>query len=298
MKAILVFLFSFTLLSLTYAQQKQVTLVIDAGHGGDDPGHLSQFKGIPTEKDLNLKIALYLGEYIEKYLGNVKVIYTRKTDKNKTLNQRVEIANAGNVDYFLSIHCNGVENSSVHGTESHVHDFSAKKSYSLAKEIENQFANRAGRSSRGVKNNDDRSHSIQVLKYTKMTSVLVECGFMTNRSEANVLNSNYGQEVIASAIFRAFRKRIKSDYPKIDFSVSDKNAAYRIQIMSSKGPVELSHSSFKRLEDDVERQKLNTKSAYKFRYLVGGYSTKNEADKALIKVQTQGFPDAIVIKNE
>ena len=298
MKFLLFTLFLLCNLSPLVAQQKKVVLVLDAGHGGDDHGHLSQFKSLPPEKELNLKITQFLGSYIQKYLGNVEIIYTRKGDQNLTLDQRVEIANQKKADYFLSIHCNGADNPAVKGTESHIHDFSAKRSFALAREIEKQFSQRAGRSSRGVKNNQDRSHSIQVLKYTQMTSVLVECGFITNRSEAEYLNSTYGQEIIASAVFRAFRTRIQKDFPGIDFRPLAENAAYRIQIMSSKAPVDTEHESFTRLDDAVERVKLNTNSAYKYLYFVGAYSTLSEAKKALETVRKQGFPDAIVKKNE
>ena len=140
-----------------------ITVVIDAGHGGKDPGHLSHSKSHKTEKEINLLIANYLGGYIEKNLQNVNVVYTRKDDTFLSLDERVEIANSKNADYFISVHCNGNPKKTVFGTESHIHDFSAKKSYNLAKDIEAQFSQRAGRNSRGVKNNDDRAHSIQVL---------------------------------------------------------------------------------------------------------------------------------------
>ena len=100
---------------------QQVTLVIDPGHGGHDPGHESTVSGHLQEKELNLKIAKLFGGYIEKYLQNVKVIYTRTDDSFPSLDRRVEIANNNQADYFISIHCNGNDRSGVRGTESHVH---------------------------------------------------------------------------------------------------------------------------------------------------------------------------------
>ncbi|MGJ8661389.1 MAG: N-acetylmuramoyl-L-alanine amidase [Bacteroidota bacterium] len=273
-----------------------ITVVIDAGHGGKDPGHLSHFKSLKTEKDINLLIANYLGGYIETYLNNVKVIYTRTDDRFLSLDERVNLANNNSVDYFLSIHCNGNPKTAVHGTESHIHDFSARQSFSLAKAIENQFSSRAGRTSRGVKNNDDRAHSIQVLKFTKMTSVLVECGFLTNSKEANYLNSQHGQEILASAIFRAFRSSVQKFHPEVNLSKDTKETGYTIQLMSSKTVVDTRHESFKRLKLDVTRVELNTTNAYKYIYYAGDFSTKEEANKELENVKKRGYSDAIVVQ--
>ena len=290
-----------------FAQKKEVIVVIDPGHGGTDPGHLSQNAQLLQEKDLNLLIAKELGGYLEKYLQNVKVVYTRTSDVFPSLNERVSLANRKNADYFISIHCNGNENKRVRGTETHVHTMSLKKSVQLATEIEKQFSKRAGRKSRGVKDMKDLKHTLQVLKYTNMTSVLVECGFLTNTKEANYLNSTYGQEIIASAIFRAFRTTIVKEFPKINFipsktaqnnSSSDSKSDYAIQIMSSKRAVDENDSSFKRLKMNVIRKKLNTTNAYKYIYLVGSYSTKSEARTALKQVKKRGFPDAIIVKKQ
>lgn len=79
------------------------TVVIDAGHGGKDPGcHGSKYK----EKDVALAVALKLGKYIEDNLKDVKVVYTRKTDVFIELQQRAEIANKAKADLFICIHCN------------------------------------------------------------------------------------------------------------------------------------------------------------------------------------------------
>jgi len=149
------FLFCCAVFSVSFAQKKEIIVVIDSGHGGYDPGHLSDSPFLKTEKELNLKIAMFLGGYIEKYLQNVKVVYTRTTDVYPTLDERVSKANSINADYFISVHCNGNERHSIHGTESHVHAMSLAKSVALAREIEDQFSQRAGRKSRGVKDEKD-----------------------------------------------------------------------------------------------------------------------------------------------
>lgn len=276
-----------------------ITVVIDAGHGGKDPGHLSHSKSHKTEKELNLIIANYLGGYIEKYLNNVKVIYTRTDDTFLSLDERVEIANAKGANYFISVHCNGNPNKSIYGTESHVHDFSAKRSYNLAKDIEAQFSERAGRNSRGIKNNDDRAHSIQVLKFTEMTSVLVECGFLTNAKEANYLNTTHGQEVLASAIFRAFRSSVERDFPNVNIrekkAEKEETNGYTIQLMSSKTWIDTDSPDFKRLNMEVKRVELNTTNAYKYIYYAGTFASVSEAKPVLEKVKKKGYRDAMIV---
>lgn len=288
---------------LSLAQGRQITLVIDPGHGGNDPGHLSEDRNHLPEKDLNLKIAKYLGSYIELYMQNVKVIYTRTTDTYPSLDERVAVANNNRADYFLSIHCNGNERKNVRGTESHVHAMSLGRSVQLARNIEAQFSKRAGRKSRGVKDEHDLQHSLQVLKYTNMPSVLVECGFVTNKREADFLNSTYGQEIIASAIFRAFRGTLETNYPDIAFrrttpstnSSASSGNGFGIQIASSKAPIATDDSYFKKAKLTIERKELNTKSPYKYIYIAGRFASKEEANEALSQIRKRGFKDAFVV---
>jgi N-acetylmuramoyl-L-alanine amidase len=92
-------------------------VVIDAGHGGHDPGCNG---GTSKEKDVTLSIALKLGKLIEDSLKNVKVVYTRKTDKFIELSERSNIANKNNADLFISIHCNANDNKEANGTETYL----------------------------------------------------------------------------------------------------------------------------------------------------------------------------------
>lgn len=302
----IVALFSFA--SFQSLSQKTITVVIDPGHGGHDPGHLPNDKGIATEAEINLKISKFLGGYIEKYLQNVKVIYTRTTDVYPSLDDRVSKANNIHADYFISIHCNGNERKNVRGTEVHVHSLELNKSLKFAQNVDHQFKNRAGRKSRGVKDKRDLRHSIQVLKYTNMPSVLVECGFLTNSKEARYLNSTHGQEIIASAIFRGFRTTLQQAHPNMNFvktqpaakteptnTTDSKTVKYGIQIMSSKIIIGLKEGNFSKLNLPVQMKELNTTSAYKYIYYVGSFETKAEAKKKLPDIQKAGFKDAIVI---
>ena len=95
-------------------------VVIDAGHGGHDPGNLGTGRYKSSEKDIALDVALQVGEYIQRAFPDVDVIYTRKTDKFVTLKGRTEIANMAKADVFLSIHCNSAANHAAYGTETFV----------------------------------------------------------------------------------------------------------------------------------------------------------------------------------
>ncbi len=102
------------------AQGQPFKLVIDAGHGGKDPGCSGTGRYRRTEKDIALRVALKLGSLVEKNTSDVKVTYTRKSDRFVTLRDRSRIANGERANLFLSIHCNSAKNPEVHGVETYV----------------------------------------------------------------------------------------------------------------------------------------------------------------------------------
>ena len=116
-----ILLLAFLLPMLVFGQrgEKITTVVIDAGHGGKDPGALG---AISKEKDITLTVALLVGNYIKKNCPDVKVVYTRERDVFVTLNERAAIANRNNADVFISIHCNsaGSKGASATGAETFV----------------------------------------------------------------------------------------------------------------------------------------------------------------------------------
>lgn len=101
-----------------WAQDKVFTVVIDAGHGGNDPGAIGR-KG--REKNINLNVALKLGNLIQQNCADTRVVYTRKKDVFVPLHRRAEIANEAKADLFISIHTNSLasRNSRVSGTETY-----------------------------------------------------------------------------------------------------------------------------------------------------------------------------------
>ncbi|WP_109829512.1 N-acetylmuramoyl-L-alanine amidase family protein [Reichenbachiella versicolor] len=245
---IVIFSTALLFMSFNHTGVKDYTIrkvVIDAGHGGKDPGTSGQFS---REKDIALSIALETGATIKEYMPDVEVIYTRNDDSFPTLRNRSEIANNNHADLFISIHCNSAPwSNQVHGTETYVmglqnsgrnfevakrensvilleenyeenyqgFDPNSPESYilfsltqnafqersiSLASKVEEQFKNRVGRKSRGVKQS-----SLYVLWSTAMPSVLIETGYLSNAKEERDLNDKLQQTYIASGIFRAFR---------------------------------------------------------------------------------------------
>lgn len=235
------------------------TVVIDAGHGGKDPGAVG---AKVKEKDITLSVALKLGNYIKENFSDVKVVYTRSKDVFVPLDQRAEIANRHKADLFISIHANWISKPSISGTETFVlglhrtqdnlevakkenavivleENYNAKyegfdpnstesyiifelmqnafldQSIQFASMIESQFSQRAGRMSRGVK-----QAGFLVLRQTAMPGVLVELGFLTNRDEEIFLASDNGQDILASALFRAFREYKHSFDAKSNMAVN------------------------------------------------------------------------------
>ena len=112
MKKIYIFLLfiGFTLPTFAF------TVVLDAGHGGNDAGAVGSFS---KEKNINLRYTLLVGDMIKKNIPDAKVIYTRDKDVFVNLNERARIANKNKADLFISIHTNSSKNSSANGMEIH-----------------------------------------------------------------------------------------------------------------------------------------------------------------------------------
>ncbi len=115
------FTFAFLFLLIFASAQKKFILVLDAGHGGGDHGTNRNYGdlGYVAEKDITLSVTLKLGKMLERN-NDFKVIYTRKTDIYPSLTERTNLANRSKADLFISIHVNGVKNTSAYGTETFV----------------------------------------------------------------------------------------------------------------------------------------------------------------------------------
>lgn len=103
-----------------YSKPSIKKIVIDAGHGGSDPGNLGTGRYKITEKDVTLDVAKQLGTYINDQFPEIEIVYTRKDDSYPTLNKRVEIANNSNADLFISVHCDAFTKPTAKGSSSFV----------------------------------------------------------------------------------------------------------------------------------------------------------------------------------
>ena len=221
---VLVVFFLIPFCSFAQKGEKIQTIVIDAGHGGKDTGALGR---LSTEKSINLSVALKFGAYIEENLPDVKVIYTRTTDKFVELSERAAIANRNNADVFISIHCNSTDGiTSVDGAETFVMGESkneanlnvAKKENSaiLLESNTKAYDNFDPNSTEAyiifsLNQSIYQSQSLSlagflVLWKTSMPSILVELGFINNMKEEQFLKSEKGQTQMALALYRAFEE--------------------------------------------------------------------------------------------
>jgi N-acetylmuramoyl-L-alanine amidase len=187
------------------AKEDEKLVVIDAGHGGVDPGASS--KSV-YEKDLNLSIALKLEKLLKE--NNVRTFMLRQDDTFVGLYDRPYIANALKASLFLSIHNNAIDSSSVSGTETLYYpekegdtSFTGEKFASL---IQSSLISKLGT----VNRKTVERPGLVVLKYTKMPSALAEIGFLTNSKElSNLQNEEYQQktaEALCDAIIKSLEK--------------------------------------------------------------------------------------------
>ena len=313
---------------------KITTVVIDAGHGGKDPGAIGKHS---KEKDIVLKIALKTGQYIEEYLKDVKVIYTRKTDRFVELYKRAEIANKNNADVFISIHCNAIHSGGTYGSETYImglhkenanlnvammenasilleeneddyyegFDVNTPESYiTLALKKDNFMeqsliiadnVQKQFKNRVGRKDRGVKQAGFLVLWRTTMPGVLIELGFLSNPTEERFLNSEEGQVYMASAIYRAF-KEYKLAYEK-------ENAVAEAPKSESKLNAEFRIQFFTSpnelsLNDPKFKVIKNVSSYYHnglYKYTSGHYTSDSEAENHLSEIRSKGFKDAFIV---
>lgn len=178
------------------------TVIIDAGHGGSDPGAVgynSAGNAVAYESHINLAIALLVGEKLEAQ--GVNVIYTRDKDKYITLKERSDLANESDCDFFVSIHCNSIDNGQINGTQVYYHPISETGTV-LA---ENIYEKMVEMTNLDPKKTQNGAH-LYVIRTTTCPAVLVETAFISNESDRNYLLSKKGQETMAEAITQGIMK--------------------------------------------------------------------------------------------
>jgi N-acetylmuramoyl-L-alanine amidase len=165
-------------------------IVVDPGHGGKDPG--AQALSRLPEKTIVLNIALRVTRMLEE--RGARVFMTRSTDEFVELDQRAALADRVRADLLVSIHADSAQRASAAGTKVFTARTAAPASRTAAARIAGAFE-RAGLTSRGV----DRA-GFRVLVGHSRPAVLIECGFLSNRAEAQLLSTTAHQERLAVAI--------------------------------------------------------------------------------------------------
>ena len=343
----------FSIASVAQTNTKPFVVVLDAGHGGKDPGRPTNFGY--KEKDIALDIALKVGENLKRH-GDIQVIYTRSTDVFIELRQRAKIANKADADLFVSIHCNA-HNSQAYGTETYVlgihrndsnfrvaqqenevifleDDFESNyegfdpnspesmigltlmqedyldQSILLARYVQDNFTYKLKRKNRGVK-----QAGFWVLHNTYMPSILIETGFITNKSEGDYLNSLNGKTNMSKSISDAildYKSKLNSDVPSLiettsshvditDLELEDVKsvAAPPVNVLSINFKVQISAGSNKLATkpynfnglDQITRQKSNSI----YRYFYGNTSDYSIAIKLLNKAISKGYTTAYLV---
>ena len=190
------------------------TIIVDAGHGGIDPGSMTDDQSV-KEKDVNLKITKKVKELLEA--SGAMVILTRNDDTslyteqvgktirqkyNENLKNRKKIIQESSADMFISIHLNKFQESKYYG---------AQTFYPAGKEDDKQLATYIqGELKRVVDKTNNRkiksTNDIYLIKDNEIPSTLIECGFLSNDKEAKLLNDEEYQDQIAWAIYVGIQK--------------------------------------------------------------------------------------------
>ncbi|MEO5906426.1 MAG: N-acetylmuramoyl-L-alanine amidase [Saprospiraceae bacterium] len=302
----------------TYKVRK---VVLDAGHGGKDPGcHGNHSK----EKEVALNITLELGKKIEATFPDVDVIYTRTKDVFIALNERAAIANRNKADLFMSIHCNyiGARNRAT-GTETYVMglhraddnlDVAKRENASILMEedfektyegfdpysaeghiILSMFQNAHLHQSIMLANNIESSFKklchipsrgvkqagFLVLRETTMPSVLIETGFLSTDADENFLMKEENQHKVAEAIFRAF-----SNYKKeVEDCHADMAEASNSDEPAKDAPVEIKKENPPAVNKPVQQKtEVKTTTAAKTE-VVEKPAVKSDPSKLIYRIQ-------------
>lgn len=275
------------------------TVVIDAGHGGKDPGcHGAS----AHEKHVCLSMALMLGKLIQEKYPHIKVVYTRKTDVFIELDERAKIANRNNADLFICIHANSAspqaygtetyvlglhrtesqqkvaerENSTIHledNSDERYKDFDLSPDAIIARQLQLSvyldqsinFASKLQSEFKAIGRYDRgvKQAGFLVLYKTTMPSVLIETGFLTNPTEEKFLSDSTTQMKMAKSMFTAFEK-YKSELEGVDLEANDIEADSLSSSASEPAPEDVKDKVVFRVQVETSTEKLSlTDSKFK-----------------------------------
>lgn len=312
--------------------QKKYTIVIDAGHGGKDPGNLGNGY---IEKNIALKVALIVGENLTKN-KDIKVLYTRKTNKFIDLWKRGDIANAAKADLFVSIHCDS-HTSNAYGAGTFVLGLRGnKKNLEIAKRenasilMEDNYEKKykgfdpnsaesviglsllqeenldksleiasliQNNFSRKLKRKDRKvkQDNFQVLRETIMPSVLVELGYLTNKNEGRYLNSKKGQQQMGKSIADAvenYVNHLKLNTVTEEIIDGKEVDTIEFKVQIASGKNKIQTKSYN-FKGLKNTQRVKFGNYYKYYY--GISSSYKDALKSLKIAQKKGYKSAFIV---
>ena len=322
----------FSLHSQEIKNLNNFTVVIDPGHGGKDPGAVSN--GF-YEKIIALNTSLKLGQLLQD--NGINVIYTRDRDKFVNLLERANIANKSDAQLFISIHCNS-HSSQAYGAETFVLGLHAnQRNFEVAKkensviffedDYESSYAGFDPNNPESVigltlmqeeyldqsiiaasyiqngfvnrlnrKNRNIKQAGFIVLKYTYMPSVLIELGFLSNKKEGSYLNSSKGQTEMADAISNAVINYKNEFFNNLATSNNEENSNNEITYYR----IQIAASN-KLL--DLKPYNFNglktidvVKEGKIYKYLYGKHKTLEGANKSLKTARASGFNSSFVVR--
>jgi len=259
---------SFFIMFTVAGQKKEAilpkTVIIDAGHGGKDPGTVV---GGAKEKNVVLDIALKLGNLIQNNQKNIKVIYTRDGDYFVPLMDRAQMANKINANLFISIHANYCGSPEIYGTETYVlglhrtednlnvakkensvilleDDYTKRyegfnpnlsESYIMFELLQDAFLDQSLRFASILQSNfkelaqrrdrEVRQAGFLVLRETSMPSVLIETGYLSNKKENSFLMTDAGRSEIAHSIYGSLINYLNKNDIKENLTIIPEHAA-------------------------------------------------------------------------
>jgi len=317
-----------------YKDDGKNVVMIDAGHGGHDPGA----KGKKSkEKDIALSIALKIGEKLAKIDPTLEILYTRKTDVFIPLHKRIGLANKEKADLFISIHCNYVDNPHVCGTETFVmglhraeenlqvakrensvilleseyeshyegYDPNSPIGHILLSMIQNVFLDNSIELASKVESNLEhrkktKSRGVKqagfvVLRQATMPSVLIETGFLSNPQEEKYLMSKSGQSEMAQSISKGINSYFEDRKPAYVQNKMDKNTP------SPKKNFVVQIGAFSQpINDKLKTDLISHGELLKdevnglYKYSIGYFEEKTDAYSACEQLKSNGFTDAFV----
>lgn len=334
---ILVFMCSFIFFMNTSSilAQKKYVIVIDAGHGGKDPGNLGNgYK----EKDIALKVALIVGKKLSKQ-KDIKILYTRNKDVFIDLWKRGDVANQAKADLFISIHCDS-HTSNAFGAGTFVLGLRGnKQNLEIAKRenavilLEDNYKDKykgfdpnSAESVIGlsllqeenldkslaiaslIRNNfafklkrNDRNvkqDNFQVLRETIMPSVLVELGFLTNKEEGRYLNSKKGQDQMGNAIVEAVLNYLENlKLNTVTTSFVENNENKELTTIEYKVQIASGKKSISTKSYNFKglKEVQRIRVGKLYKYYYGNTSNYNQVKKSLKIARSKGYSSAFVV---